>query len=254
MNLSTNSSEFVTRPSKAAAYGVLSRLYMNKREYEKAGAYADSSLALKRSLIDYNQILSNNAYPFERYNNEVIYHSRFLGVGDAIRETVARVDTTLYASYKEGDIRKRIFFTKQTDSFYAFTGDYSKSSIERFDGITTAEMLLNRAECNARNGKLVLAIQDLNNFISKRYEAPKNYEGYGQDELINSILEERRKELVCRALRWADIRRLSFENNRAIVLKRKMGEITYELSPSQIQEFSYLFPTSVIELGGVIQN
>src|SRR3546814_19778884 len=46
--------ELATRPSRAAAYGLLARTYLSMREYERAGNYADSCLMIQSELIDFN--------------------------------------------------------------------------------------------------------------------------------------------------------------------------------------------------------
>src|SRR5690606_28167055 len=45
---------YKTRPSKQAGYGMLARAYLTMREYELAGKYADSCLAIRSGLMDYN--------------------------------------------------------------------------------------------------------------------------------------------------------------------------------------------------------
>jgi hypothetical protein len=46
--------DVVTNPSQAAAFSILSKMYLNKREFPDAKRFADSALKLKSSLIDRN--------------------------------------------------------------------------------------------------------------------------------------------------------------------------------------------------------
>lgn len=46
----------VIRPSKAAAYGLLSRTYLQMRNYVQAGLYADSALQIQKTIMDFNTL------------------------------------------------------------------------------------------------------------------------------------------------------------------------------------------------------
>lgn len=247
--------EYPTRASKAAAYGALARYYLSMRLYEEAGAYADSCLAIKNVLMDYNSIAKNKPYPFELYNEEVIYHSRYYSASN-LSEHNARIDTCLYSLYSSGDLRKKMFFTKQIDGYYSFTGDYSLSVFEKFDGITTAEMMLVKAEAMARTGSLVEAQSIILNLIRHRYDSSVVESDLGvpnaQQELIDFIIMERRKELIGRGQRWSDIRRLSFD--KELILTRVLDSETYQLKSKDIREFAFFLPTVVIERSGMKQN
>lgn len=63
----------VTRPSKAAVYGLLSRVYLSARAYSTALLYADSCLRIRPALLDYNSVDPNGSPTFTRNNVEVIF-------------------------------------------------------------------------------------------------------------------------------------------------------------------------------------
>lgn len=247
--------EYPTRASKAAAYGVLARYYLSMRLYEEAAAYADSCLAIKSDLLDYNSVAKNNPYPFELYNAEVIYNSRS-SQSQNLSERNARLDTVLFGLYEKGDLRKELFFTEQADNYYSFTGDYSVSSTDKFDGITTAEMMLVNAETMARTGKLVEAVSIVSKLLRNRYDKSYFINDFGvpteQAELIDFIILERRKELIGRGQRWSDIRRLSFD--KELTLTRMLNSETYQMKSKDIREFAFLLPRVVIERSGMKQN
>lgn len=255
-HLGTGIPEYPTRPSRAAAYGALARCYLSMRAYQKAGAYADSCLSLKGNLLDYSDYSDGQPYPFERYNDEVIYHS-WLAAPRHLREAVARVDTMLYDSYATEDLRKTRFFSLMDDGYHAFTGDYARSNSSKFDGITTAEMWLVRAECLARSGEYDGAKAALFELLSHRFPATEDLNNglpLTAEELVNRLIEERRKELIGRGLRWSDIRRLSFEEGRSIDLVRNHGGEFYYLDAQQQKEFAFHLPVSAIALGNIPQN
>src|SRR5690606_17834831 len=146
------------------------RCYLIMRKYEEAGKYALECLAIRSELLDYNKISSNQPYPFERYNNEIIYFS-CLYDPYVLPENNIRVNHDLYDSYSDSDKRKELFFTTKTDGTIAYTGDYGKGSgASKFDGITTSEIFLIIAECAMRNGNSDEAKRIMSDLIKNRYE------------------------------------------------------------------------------------
>src|SRR5690606_11866038 len=62
-------------PSKATAYAQLARCYLVMGDYDGAARYADSSLQLNSSLIDYNLLNPSATYPIDPFNPEVLLPS-----------------------------------------------------------------------------------------------------------------------------------------------------------------------------------
>ncbi|PUZ24599.1 SusD family protein [Chitinophaga costaii] len=242
---------FVQRPSKAAAYGALAEVYLSMRQYERAGKYADSCLQLSNGLIDYNTISISESTPFPADNKEVIMYLVSLGI--ITNPYYMSVDSTLYRSYKTGDLRKDIFFQRTSDTTFTFKGSYGLDGAG-FSGIATDEMYLVRAECYARDGKIDMAIEDLNTLLSKRF-TPSTFVPVVADNAqiaINLVLAERRKELPFRDLRWIDIKRLNLEGAN-IALKRVEHGISYDLPPND-NRFALPLPFSVVNISGMKQN
>lgn len=248
--------EFPTRPNKSAAYAALSRCHLAMRNYDKAGAYADSCLNLYDVLLDYHVLDTLKAYPFERFNEEIIFDSQLRGES-ILSEAVVRINPDLYNLYSETDRRKKLFFIEQQDHTHIFVGDYAQSaSVSKFNGLTTAEVWLTYAECLVRGEQMTEALQVLKQFLKNRIALDEldSLSVDSKEELLDFILKERRKELLFRGLRWLDIRRLSFEPDHAVDLKREIGELTYTMSVDEIKDFAYLIPQSVIDLANLPQN
>ncbi|WP_300601957.1 RagB/SusD family nutrient uptake outer membrane protein [Niabella sp.] len=245
-----------SRPSKAAAYGLLAKVYLTMNDFERAGVYADSCLSIHDVLIDYNNINSSATTPFQTFNDEVLWQCSALQSA-AIFSPTAKTDTILYNSYAEGDLRKSIFFTKNTDGTHSFKGSYDGSNYYDvpFIGVATDEIYLIRAECNARAGKLQEALLSLNSLLKNRFVAesfsPANLNS--QDEIIARVLQERRKELTFRNIRWFDIRRLNKEGKYPVTLRRLVSGQLMELLPNS-SRFTFLIPPVVVELSGIQQN
>jgi hypothetical protein len=243
----------VYRPSKPAAFGLLARTYLSMRDYEKAGLYADSCLNLYSALIDFNAFDTNASYPIPRLNSEVIMESS-IPAPDPIYNTVGKIDSLLYNSYDNNDLRKTIFFKSNTDSSYRFTGSYEHSA-NLFSGIATDEMYLIRAESYARSGNTGAAINDLNTLLLKRWRAGTfvPYTAINAKDALDKILLERRKELLMRGLRWMDLKRLNKEAQFAITLRRIIGGETYTLPPND-PRYAMPIPEDLVPLSGIIQN
>lgn len=242
-------------PSRPAAYAGLSRTYMAMRDYMNAGKYADSCLQLYSTLLNYNSIDSNAAIPFPIFNKEVIFDAR-TGSNSLLSSTKGRVDSALYKSYLGGDLRRGIFFKKNSDGSVGFKGSYTGFNVVNlFSGFATDEVYLNRAECLAREGNKDLAIHFLDILLSNRWKTGSYVPGSATnaDEALALILAERRKELVYRGLRWSDLRRLNFEQRFEKTLTRTVNGVEYQLPPQGLR-YVFLIPDEFVKSRGIVQN
>ncbi len=241
-----------TRPSKAAAYGLLSRTFLAMGQYANAGLYADSCLQLHNALLDYNILNASASFPIKDGNIEVIFYQA-MSTPDVLNASRAKISLTLVQSYDSNDLRNKIFFKANSDGSFTFKGNYTGSS-GRFTGITSDEMLLNRSECFARSGNISEAINDLNLLLSKRWKTGTfvPFKTTDKQYALQLILTERRKELLMRGLRWFDIRRLN-KDGANIKLSRQINGQDYTLIPNSIR-FALPLPEDVITLSGMQQN
>ena len=259
-----NLNSYRNRPVKVCAQALLARVYLSMRNYLQAKTYADSALKYYDSLIDYNTISPLTILlPFTPLNNETIYQAGFLGpnqpgfppyqtylVGGFDPNT--RVDSGLYQSYDTNDLRRVIYFRyKPHDSTY-FKGSYT-GTFYPFGGLAIDELYLIRAEGAARMGDLITPANDINMLLSKRWVSG-TFPGYSfttMDQALDTVLLERRKELVFRGLRWTDLRRLNADN-AGIELKRVL-DTTYILHPNS-SLYTLPLPPDVINLSTMQQN
>lgn len=246
---------YATRPSRAAAYAVLSRAFLSMRDYERAGLYADSALQLHGEILDYKGLPTGRPYPFEPYNEEVLFFSQLNGQTNLLPNN-AIVDTVLYGSYSENDMRKQLFFTANDNGTMSFTGSYVGNGYTQFNGISTAELLLTSAECAIRTGRPVEAKARMEQLLPNRYKGDVNMllvDKVG-DDLLAFILDERRKELLFRGLRWTDLRRLSKEDQFKKDLKRQLGGETFTLLAADMDAYTFLIPVEALENSDIVQN
>lgn len=248
----------VTRPSKGAAYGLLARCYLSMRDYNDALLYADSCLKLNNQLMDLNgdgdiPAGISASYPFKQFNKETIFYSEMDGFPSFYYSSKSRVDTILYSLYADNDLRKSAYFKRNADTYQQFKGSYS-ASLACFSGIATDEMYLISAECYVRAGQVEKGLADLNALLSKRYKSGM-FDPVGsisQTEALDTILNERRKELTKRGLRWMDLKRQNKEGAN-IVLKRVEDDGTYTLLPNT-NFYALPIPEDIIKLTGMPQN
>lgn len=242
----------VMRPSKVAAYGLLARTYLSMRDYSNAKKYADSSLSLKSTLLDFNILNATANFPVPQFNPEVL-HSTVIPSYPIINNSRAKIDPIIMNMFEANDLRKSVLFKINSDGSFGFKGSYDGSA-SLFSGVAVNEVLLIRAECLAREGKLSDALIDLNKLGVKRFKAGlyKNKESLNQEQVITWVLNERRKELIFRGLRWMDIKRLNKEG-AGISLSRTVDNKDYKLNANS-SGFALPLPDNLLILTSMEQN
>ncbi|AYD49069.1 RagB/SusD family nutrient uptake outer membrane protein [Arachidicoccus soli] len=248
------------RPSKMTAYGLLARTYLRTGIYDEALLYADSCLQLNHHLINFNgdediKTSITAKLPFKQFNKETIFYTEMNKNGGLQRTDLkSRIDTVLYRSYATNDLRKAAFFSINADGYPYFKGSYSTSLSTLFSGIATDEMLLTRAECFVRVGQIQKGVTDLNNLLMMRYKTGSfiPYTISSQKSALDTILLERRKELVMRGLRWTDLKRLNKEG-ASITIKRTTLSNNFTLFPNA-NFYALPIPSNIIQITGMPQN
>ena len=244
-----------SRPDKAAAYGLLARVYLSMRDYARAAVNAEAALHLQSTLIDYNTLApaNNPVLPSRFIDNPEILFMSSNGL-EALSGSGSFVDPVLYQSYADNDLRKAVFFGQQSGGAY-WKGSYNASTPRSiFNGIATDEVLLIRAECRARAGNTNEAMNDLNYLLRRRWKTGTFTDLTAPDAAaaLQIILVERRKELVYRCLRWSDLRRFNLEGAN-ITLSRTVNNTTYTLPPGDLR---WVLPIPDVEVirSGIPQN
>lgn len=249
-------SSHATRPSRLAAYGLLARVYLSMRKYDKVLQYCNSFLDQQAALIDYNNpALINPAigYPLapHRWGTEVILSIR-APIGISLTSfPKCVVDSNIYNAFSNNDIRKKAWF-RPSLGYHVFKGSYLSSAPH--SSICTPEIYLMRAECFARDNQVQKAMDDLNELLRHRCETASfvPLEASGKEEALALVLTERKKELLFLGLRWMDIKRLN-EEGANISITRKLGDQTVLLSPHD-PRFAMQLPQFLVNTYGYIQN
>lgn len=262
VGLLQNSVVVSSRPSKAAAYAMLARVYLSMENYEQALNNANAALEINNTLLDFNTLSKTAAAPFTIYNKEVLFHST--SINSALLEPgtsipIAKVNPELVTSYNNNDLRGQLFIKPNTGTFastYRFVGNYNGSvSSVLFNGLAVDELYLTRAECYSRLGNVALAMGDLNTLLRTRWVNGTYVDmtALNADDALVKVLTERRKELLMRGLRWMDLRRLNRDTRFSRTLNRTIQGTTYTLPPNDIR-YTLLIPVPVIQYADIQQN
>lgn len=251
--LLSNTYLYKTRASRPAAFGMLARVYLSMELYEDANKFADSTLSIINSLIDYNTLNKSLSLPLPKQSNiEVIFHSSLNNYAE--NTSRSRVNTQLRSSYDVNDLRSGVFFGASA-GLVTFKGYYSGETL-CFSGIATDEIYLIRAECKARANDITGTMSDLNLLLKMRWNKAVLYPvmtAVDADDALRKVLIERRKELLYRGLRWSDLRRLNRDPRFSETLTRTVAGVTYTLEPNSYK-YTFPIPDDIIQITGIQQN
>lgn len=247
------------RPNNAAAHALLARIYLDMGRYAEAELHADSTLLLYDRLIDYNNVSTISDTPFPNTHDELLFNAMTVGLysfttGGSLPRRY-RMSEELINSYAAGDLRLQLYFISDNEGRYIMKRGYLGEGLYPFTGLAVDEVYLIKAECLARSSRKEQAVEFLLALLAKRYVSDKmpsaNEIGDGET-VLEAVLEERRKELVWRGIRWHDIKRYN-RDGRNITLTRTVGGTTYTLPPND-PRFVFPIPDDEIEYSGITQN
>lgn len=224
--------EYPTQPSRHAGYALLARIQLYLGNYPEAAASAEKVLDGQYSLLDYQELDSLATYPVTVFNSETILFT-VMGVMSAVSgNNVAFVDTLLTEKYDSRDLRSKFLF-ENNHGYTSFKGTYSGNH-QLFTGIALDEVYLILAESYTRIGDRLDAVEYFNNLMEKRY---RNYVPIAAEEInLSVVMEERRKSLLFRGQRWADLKRESYNDGVLRTVVRSAGgkDITLVTNPENL--------------------
>ncbi|TDS08886.1 RagB/SusD family nutrient uptake outer membrane protein [Sphingobacterium paludis] len=243
-----------SRADKTAVYGLRAMFYMYKRDWaavvQNANEAWELAIAQKGGpdglIYDYNTFSYNvrtGASPPPGVDVEV--SSELVGPDQNLQQTyhrenlfyrIAPQGTEAYPSDdfldnfdKENDRRYQLFAlkslgynTKQGVNTYSdgvVIKYYKGAKMNINQGLTYPELILMRAEANARLNNLPEALADINLLRKYRYSGNNRELANGtelnQDQLLQEILNERRRELPIESFqRTFDIKRLALDTGK----------------------------------------
>ncbi|MFD2201812.1 RagB/SusD family nutrient uptake outer membrane protein [Shivajiella indica] len=222
-----------TRGSKSAVHALAARVYLSMNEFTKALKHIDESLKIDNTLMDFNSLNPALNFPVGLGSPEYVYY-KFSGTYSQLNSNPeARIDTLLYRSYEENDLRKTVYFFINPAGNINFKGQFTGRS-NYFTGLSVSESLLIKAECEARLGNMEAAFETLNTLLESRYMSG-TFEPFNPSDFedpLGFILWERRKELLFRGLRWSDLKRYLGDRKEFFPLKRVLDNQIIEMDRS----------------------
>ncbi|MBS1565235.1 MAG: RagB/SusD family nutrient uptake outer membrane protein, partial [Bacteroidetes bacterium] len=234
----------VVKPTKAAAYALLSKTYLYMRSFGNAAAFADSALAIKNTLADYNAYVATSTYTFptQYADKEII-----LRKGPRTTYGAVQLSAGLLSLLGTNDIRYKLFVGAGSKFYPQFTGfgfyprDRYNSGDKSAVGLTVPDTWLIKAECLARAGDKDGAIKMVNDLRKLRFSAADYADLSATDaaDALRIVIEERRREFFGRGMRWFDQRRLNLDPAFAKPVTRVFDGQTYTLQPGSN---AYIFP------------
>lgn len=244
------------RPSRPAVLALFARIHLQLEDYENAKRYADGYLSYKNELLDFSNLdverTTFNIFDNIRESNpELVFSCYYAGSFSGYWNMV--MSPELLSLYPLGDVRKQAYFHLYNNNLI-FRGSYSANGAF-FTGLATDEVLLIHAETSARLGLANEARSSLQKLEDNRVNEGhrRNFDVLSNEELLDLILLERRKELVFRGTRWEDLRRLNTDERYQIVLSRELGGQSYHLYPND-NRYVWPIPKNAVDLGGYEQN
>lgn len=239
---------FNTLPSRAAAFAILARANLYMGNYEQAGNWADSSLAIQNTLNNLST-LTTSTYPSRLKDPEIILSKLAYSGSYAYMPTALRLSDSLLNLLGTNDLRYNLF-TLPASSFSTtlYTGRFfSKERTGSFDtrnlGPSVPEMMLIKAEALARKGDKSGALAKANALRQNRFTTATYtpLTASTANEALVQVIKERQREFFCRGLRWFDMRRLKNDPLFTQTVTRKFRGTTYTLEPNSNR---YVFPIS----------
>lgn len=236
--------------AKGGAFGLLARTYLFMDNYVDALKSSDSSFKYHSFLENYNNVNGSPARPFLNVSTKEMH---VIGImrqqSDNFR--IGRVSSDLFELYDSNDLRKNLFFKINTDDGKpTFRGSYQGGQL--FTATATDEVLLIKAECSARLNKLTEAKTALNLLLQNRFKTGTYViiSTNDNNELLDIIIKERRKELLARGLRWQDLKRLNREAKFMKTLVRKIGDDVFTLPPND-PKYIFAIPQYIKSFTGI---
>ncbi|TRZ45739.1 RagB/SusD family nutrient uptake outer membrane protein [Robertkochia solimangrovi] len=230
------------RPGLASIYGLLAEVHLYMGEFEQAASYAEDVLLRYNFLYDYNTIeledmenpwkgITETDLTFATLNKEVIwnryhrwnYYNPFYLFSD-----------DLVSTFDKARDRRWYFWSTQVSQNGIDTSPYyifCMSDIETNAGITIPRLLLTYAEAQTRSGNVPQGLEALNTLLTHRISNFRPYEITDQNELLQLIKTERRKELFGTSLNTFDQKRYHIYGEKVPVFERSLNGMNYELSP-----------------------
>lgn len=250
---------YSTWPCRAAAYALLSRVYLYQKNWEEAANYAQKALTIHDELSDYNQFSmtdpNNAAKGLNGFEPNVVRDPEVVlskAASNNFTDVMAS-DELIQCYDKARDLRFRYFFSNKTRYEVQLDGYMRVNENQTFNGIRMSEIYLNRIEALVRmgsNDNIKEARRLLEILRSKRYDAnqPQALPEMSQADLLKEVLLERHRELRFTCFRWFDLKRLNTDPATQQTLTRRAPDGNLVTLAPDSHRYTWAIPLDIIKL------
>jgi hypothetical protein len=250
-----NLPDFITNPSKAGVYAMLARVCLNTREFAAAEQNANLALSLQNTLLDLNTYaVSQTNFPTRLTNPEQIFYKK-----TGSYPPTFPLSATAISLFDPTDLRFQLYTADKTKSGANFNNrSYFAQRLATdgvFIGLSVPEMMLIKAECEARAGSAATAIGLLNDLRKKRFK-PADYKDLvatTADAALRTVIDEREREFIGRGFRWFDQKRLSKDAGLISTVTRTFKGVAYTIQPGS-NRYTYAIADKYIQLNPEIKQ
>lgn len=250
------------RASAPVGYGMLARMYLYMGDYAKALENANLSLQKNNALLDlklYSVVGPNKAIGRlnvpDIYNNPENIYIRLAPYVFGLSRAICVSDELLALYDTNNDQRAKLYITNMP---YGYPSKYNTwlPFLRANVAVSTPEMYLIAAECEARIGSKDKALELINKLRDNRIFNNTPLTASTNDEALNIVLEERRREFAMTGMmRFVDLKRLNKETRFAKTITHTVGTTTYTLEPNS-PKYVLPIPAKVMRFnpGTMVQN
>ena len=255
----------VLHPNLGAAYALLARVYLQMQNYSEALSYANLALGQNDQLYDWNAYYDEHRSTIENpedytglptptdYSYVENYYFRCGNGSPNYTTNELNIPVERAERFEEGDARflsRWKLYSQNQDTYYRGVGN----GYFNWGGLTTTEVYLIKAECQARlaqGGDFTEAMNTLNAVRQTRIR-PEVYQPLTASTLTEAIELIRRtkdNELIFSIVPFADARRFNQEGTYARTMTKTYGGETYTLRPDS-HLWTMPFPAGAINNPG----
>lgn len=255
----------VIHPNLGAAYALLARVYLQMQNYSEALNYANLALEQNDQLYDWNAYYDEHRSTIENpedytglptptdYSYVENYYFRCGNGSPNYTTNELNIPVERAERFEEGDARflsRWKLYSQNQDTYYRGVGN----GYFNWGGLTTTEVYLIKAECQARlaqGGDFTEAMNTLNAVRQTRIR-PEVYQPLTVSTLAEAIELIRRtkdNELIFSIVPFADARRFNQEGTYARTMTKTYGGETYTLRPDS-HLWTMPFPAGAINNPG----
>ena len=255
----------VLHPNLGAAYALLARVYLQMQNYSEALSYANLALGQNDQLYDWNAYYDEHRSTIENpedytglptptdYSYVENYYFRCGNGSPNYTTNELNIPVERAERFEEGDARflsRWKLYSQNQDTYYRGVGN----GYFNWGGLTTTEVYLIKAECQARlaqGGDFTEAMNTLNAVRQTRIR-PEVYQPLTASTLTEAIELIRRtkdNELIFSIVPFADARRFNQEGTYARTMTKTYEDETYTLRPDS-HLWTMPFPAGAINNPG----